>query len=198
MTKKKTPAKITVQDQVSILKNLSQAAAAELLGIASATLRAHTSAPRDGEKYDAAKLVAWRLSNVLKPDLSDDETEKFLRGMEASFLASGEAGIPAASRILHALVADHGDGGRAMIADYVLDELASYTDSLNCDHSPEAMRQQEKYRREQERRDEAEAELHVASVCCDCGKVRQGRKWIVPRVKTPYVIGSICPDCLRK
>jgi hypothetical protein len=170
---------MTVQEQIECLRNLKQGAAAVLLDISPGTLRGHINAPRNGDTYDAVDLVKWRASRIPRPELSDDETERWLRAIDAVF-GCNELAIPEAASVLSDFITKHGDAGRILIADEVLQYVREYADSIEYQQTAKCERKQRQWREVQKRRDEAEAKLDMATVC-KCGRMRQGRKWIRPR-----------------
>ena len=184
---------MTVQEQIECLRNLKQGAAAVLLDISPGTLRGHINAPRNGDTYDAVDLVKWRASHIPRPELSDDETERWLRAVDA-LLGCNELAIPEAASVLSNFIRQYGDAGRILIADELLQYVKEYAESVQYQRSAESERQQRKWREQQRRKDEAEAELNVATVC-ECGRMRQGRKWIRPRTRPEFTIEGVCPDC---
>ena len=66
---------------------------------------------RNGDTYDAVDLVKWRSSHLPRPQLSDDETERWLRAVDSVF-GCNELAMPEAASVLSDFIRKHGDTGR--------------------------------------------------------------------------------------
>ena len=82
--------KPTAKQQIEILGDLSQAAAAALLGVGQRTLREWHDAPRLASgRYRAAELVRWRIEQLVEAErsrLAVDDPDPMLAGADSPAL----------------------------------------------------------------------------------------------------------------
>ncbi len=190
---------LSAAEQIHEIHHLSQAAAAELVGLHAKTLRERTGVPRSpAGTYDGPELVQWLAKEIEVLKLDDAEHERVLIAIDIVKNWEDRWVNPVVA-VIEALVAEHGTAALAVVGQEILDQAKSEVQrslGWRISRGPTWEEFQEK-----ERREEAEAEavrnLRIAVVCEDCDRVREGRKWVRKKVPVGYVTWpEICPACL--
>lgn len=175
------------------LANLSQAEAAQLLGISARTLRDRADVPRNGPRggYVAAELMAFERGSIDRVELLPVELELVLRCAEwlgLQWEAGGFLRMAAGPR------RRAGDAGLAEVlrqllaAVEALEPIARIVDP-DDDAAARAVDAQRRYARE--------SDLRVATVCPECGLLRVGLEWVDADPKPDEDSREqTCPSCL--
>ena len=204
-------AKLTGAQQIEVLKNLSQQAAAFLLGVSARTLRDHPDAPRceDGA-YDARTLLSSGMLQRDAPEFSVDELEKSFTIAEAMNYEI----TPQMLRFLRGLKERHGDAGWSAVLGILIEYWSELVDPNEREPTDAEIREKleaeidERIQRAQAEIDERiqraqherlTRQFKVAVRCDYCKKLRQGREWVKARTPIGYAeSGSICPSCSKR
>lgn len=200
---------LTGAQQITVMENLTQQAAAWLVGATARTVRDHVEIPRDSAgRYSAQNLLAWAARRVPPAELTAEELERTLNAADLLFDSISQRNDEAAIALcdlLEELNAHHGEGGLVVFAKEALRQLRQRAELelAGCtalDLMPEAQRREIEQRIKEEaekaaREWRAEADLDFAVVCDGCGMLRQGREWVKADPSPGrHVIGGCCPD----
>ncbi len=199
MGSKANPGQLSATDQVEVLRDLRQAAAAYLLDCRPRTLRDAIDAPRSGDgRYDAQQLVKWAAGRMERRELPDRDLESLLLAAEAIAVAVPSSTGLRIVNILGELRERYGDAGLLVFVDLLLAELTRLAE----DHRPPSPEEVEREKLAARRREEnarAAEELRITVVCESCERLRQGRKWAKGRIPADHVpCFDRCPDCEAK
>jgi len=192
------PAKLTGTVEIAIMEQLSQQAAAWLIGITPRALRDQDAPRRPDGCYDARSLTEWATSRITQVKLTDGELEKLLTVVDSM---SGLL-TPAMLSDLDELHSKHGvSGWLAFLVTFIEEskaDIARYPDATR----PKAQEDIDLAVAECHERMEnsiASDALKVATVCEDCGKLRRGRKWVVEDPPADHCVAEwVCPRCEKK
>lgn len=201
MTTNESETELTADEQIRVLRDLRQAAAAWLLGYKSArSLRDCPDIPRTPNGgYDAAELLRWARSRQPRPEFSDGDTERTLQMLEWTTPDSGRALL----EYLTDLQRRFGDGGLLAYLDelmHYLRRLAKTEDAISPTPPGPMTRLEENRLIECENQRRLETwhcqRLSVRVICERCGRVRHGRNWRATELPngSPTLQGT-CPDC---
>ncbi|NLF73915.1 MAG: hypothetical protein GX575_33315 [Candidatus Anammoximicrobium sp.] len=204
MNTNETELTATADEQVRMMRNLRQTAAAWLVGFKSArSLRDAPDIPRTpGGGYDAAELVGWARRRQPRPEFSDDDIERTLQVIDWTITDSARCLLD----YLTDLQRRFGDGGLLRYVDEMMAALrrcAHVEPEISTTPPGPMTRLEENRLLETENRRRLEMwhrqRLAVRVVCERCGRVRHGRKWAKAELSdgTPAVNGT-CPDCESK
>ena len=186
--------------QINELHHLTQAAAAELVGLHSKTLREKPNVPRLASGlYDGCELVRWLVeqseSAIEVPNLDDVQYERVLLAVDA-IGSWDEAGMSTALQILERLAHEHGVAGLAVVGEVLLERARLDVERAN--RPKRVMSQSEREAKERREADDRaiEANLRLVHQCATCGRIRQGSKWVNRGVPDGYrSLESVCPSC---
>ena len=209
-TKQKTKdlTKLTAVEQIRVLENLTQAAAARLVGVSPRTLRDHPEIPQTpAKRYDARDLLRWLSHRVEQPELDDADLERIL--VIAERLESevcGEALLSSVSDAFQQLQQKYGQAALLAFSLALIERCDKRAESCRRFHqSPEQVRQAEEHRRQEEaarrQREAEEAARDQLKVCvvCECGRLRRGRTWVNESPPPGYAVElDYCPTCKKK
>jgi hypothetical protein len=206
---------MTGAEQVAILGELNQQAAAFLVGLTARSIRDDPRAPRNRDgSYSAPDLVAWAARRVAPPKLTELETERSLNLSDLLFdeLVERDGSCRVAVEVadfLGGLVAQHGEAGLMVFATelarrwkLLADECRPAAEKFRHE-TPQARRRRIEERVEREVEAEGvlanEAHLDVATLCDGCERLRRGHAWVheAPAPGRTVIYGRCdsWPDC---
>ena len=179
--------KITANQQIKMMQDLKQSAAAWLIGTNASTLRDWPMTRSAAGGYDARDLVAAvRKRNVIEPLDDDDLIERIL---VVSEYAAGldPVTLVALVELLQDLQTAHGDEGILAALRLILSDLSHTIKLARRDAQPidedTAVRQFLERLRHERARDEMHIQLRDST-----GKLRRGRRWENRKPTPGYVV----------
>ena len=193
----------TAHQQILVLQNLSQAAAAWLVGTDGRTLRDHAEIPRDeAGKYNAQDLLAWSASRLPAAELSEDEVERTLTAIDELTYGLEESAHEILERI-DELVDRYGEAGMVAFARELVDAIRHIADMWPLTPAEHLTASQIRAEVEEETRRQIEQHgldaLDRATICDTCGRLRRGRRWAKTAPPSGFEVRKdTCPDCLQK
>jgi hypothetical protein len=185
------------QEQIAILRNLSQQAAATLVGRTARWLRDETDAPRNEDgSYDGPALVGWlqQSEGAGRPRLDDDSLEDVL--LVANVILEGDRDAPQLASLLNridSLTRRVGESVGLVIVDELVAELRLWQERGETE--PDQAKAMELEQQWEEERD-ARAALRIQHRCGECKRIRHGRRWRSGEpLKGYYVQETVCTNC---
>jgi len=194
--------KTTGPQQIRVLKNLNQQAAAWMLGCTARALRDWPDAPRnENGTYPARELVEWARDRVPRPDLSDDDYDRLL--VIQDVLYNGEPSDGERLSIIDALRAlrrKYGENAWLVFVDMLVREWADIDEQFRAEAFSVPTETDIRRKVDSEMSGWecrlARDQLRIATVCDYCGKLRRGRHWIKADPPEGYAVqGGGCPTC---
>ena len=202
----------TANDQRAVVRSLSQAVAAELVGLPPVWLRdnAHVAARNSDGSYNGPELVAHLLKTVPVAPLTDDLYEGMLQVVEC--ISPNNDRFDIALAALEAVVERHGTSGLAAIGAELVKELRLWC-KLDPHARPRELPPEERYIADAVAVAEREARERWATVnagwtarqqgkllfvCERCKRYRMGARWLAPPLPTgyaPHNLGRTCDKC---
>lgn len=190
-------AKLTGAEQIVVLQQLKQQAAAWMLGVNSRSVRDMTTLRRaDGKYYNARDVVACAASRIPPATLTDDETERMLVIAEEIASETLTSGL-AIARFADLLQQRYGDAGLIAFTNQLLERCREVWDAHEYKQPTDSQLLERLHQeRQKESEQAARARLNVAVVCMTCEKLRHGGKWIKADPPAGYVVSwGYCPKC---
>lgn len=191
--------KLTAHQQIAVLRTLTQQAAAFLIGMSARALRDNPNVPRatDDGRYDAKGLFKWWSGRIGTCKLNDEDLERAM--ILADDVGYGQwRGV----RLLRELQEKHGSAGLAAVSEIFLE---TWIEPGDQDPGQEARPTETELRGAAQRaihelkQQAARDRLEIAIVCCRCGKLRCGRRWVKAKPRAGYFVKkSWCPACEAK
>ncbi len=196
-----TSAELSAPEQVHVVQNLKQQAAAFLAGVSARTLRDHPQIPRhrDGS-YDGRQIVKWAKSRVAMDDVDDTILERILIAIERIYPDCRAPYV----ELVDDLVDEYGDLGYGYLG-RALAELWRESYSFKRDDKycrPPSDKELDGLNKDERRiliERRACLGLRIKAVCEKCGKVRHGRKWLTASVPEGFAtVIDLCPRCVKR
>lgn len=184
--------------QITMMRSLSQQAAAWLTGRNGRSLRDDPTIPRAADGgYDAQELLEWASRRLPEPTLTNDQFERAL--VISQEITSAGFALPAFVDFLESLENDYGDSGLVAFVRQLLAECRqAIEDCPDADREPSAaeLREEIQRRMEQERQHRARNRFELATVCEQCGRLRRGRDWVKGKPPAGFAVQTTtCPRC---
>ena len=195
---------LTAPQQVQVLKNLKQQAAAHVLGISPRSLRDRPEIPRDDDGcFDIHDLLRHAPKEILRPDMADRDLERILVVVEILYGVVSEAEATGVYSLFGDLRARYGDAGLVVFAERLeaaikgLHDLYPFVDSPFTEADEQrALANAVKAAREADSHSRATSLLHYTSQCDKCKRYRRGDKWVKEAPPADYIVShGACPKC---
>jgi hypothetical protein len=192
---------LTAQQQMDVMRSISQTAAAWLVDRSPRVLRDQPSLARDhAGNYNAQELVRWAVGRAPRPELAPADLEKLMQAAEEVMVELSPRMLLAILDLLEALQKTYGDHATVVFADLILEVLQEHASDAREALRPlsyEEEREEAELQRKREADKEARESLRIAIYCDTHKMLRQGREWIrVTKPPAGFAVDLVtCPKC---